>query len=133
MPRGLSLLLAPLAALTFALLPVSASAQSEPTTPLELSLPGITRFDLDRTEIAAFVDHMVTLGMTREAVDAVLAKAEPQPKIIDAMTKPAEKSLAWWEYRARFLDDHASELAVDLNIGFPVKRAKYRARVRDMA
>ena len=43
--------------------------------------------------------------MTREAVDAVLAKAEPQPKIIDAMNKPAEKSLAWWEYRARFLDD----------------------------
>ena len=32
-------------------------------------------------------------------------KAEPQPKIIEAMTKPAEKSLAWWEYRARFLND----------------------------
>ena len=48
---------------------------------------------------------MATVGMSRDAVEAVLAKAEPQPKIIDAMTKPAEKSLAWWEYRARFLDD----------------------------
>lgn len=104
MPRALSWHVALLAALTAALLPTSASAQPEPTAPLELSLPGITGFDLDRTEIAAFVDHMVTLGMTREAVVAVLAEAEPQPKIIDAMNKPAEKSLAWWEYRARFLD-----------------------------
>ncbi|MBS0387408.1 MAG: lytic murein transglycosylase B, partial [Proteobacteria bacterium] len=28
---------------------------------------------------------------------------EPQPKIIEAMSRPAEKTLAWWEYRARFL------------------------------
>ncbi len=103
--RGLLLLLALLPALTLALPNVSVDAQSEPTTTLELSLPGITRFDLERADISAFVEHMVTLGMSRDAVNAVLAKAEPQPKIIDAMNKPAEKSLAWWEYRARFLDN----------------------------
>ena len=46
---------------------------------------------------------MSSVGFTPEETYAVLAKAEPQPKIIDAMNRPAEKSLAWWEYRARFL------------------------------
>jgi membrane-bound lytic murein transglycosylase B len=103
MPRGLLLLL--LCALAPALRAAPALAQPDsPATP-EHTLPGHTRFDLGRADIAAFVEHMTTVGMSREAVDAVLAKAEPQPKIIDAISKPAEKSLAWWEYRARFLDD----------------------------
>jgi peptidoglycan lytic transglycosylase B len=105
MPRSLLLLLALLPALILAPRPASAGVHSKPSTTPEHSPPGRTRFDLERTDIAAFVDHMATLGMTREAVNAVLAKAEPQPKIIDAMTKPVEKSLAWWEYRAHFLDD----------------------------
>jgi membrane-bound lytic murein transglycosylase B len=33
----------------------------------------------------------------------VLAAAEAQPKIIESMEKPAEKTLQWWEYRARML------------------------------
>ena len=79
-----------------------APAQAEPA-PAERVLPGHSRFDLERPDITAFVDHMVSLGLSREAVYATLAKAEPQPKIIDAMNKPAEKALAWYEYRARFL------------------------------
>jgi membrane-bound lytic murein transglycosylase B len=88
-------------------LPLAASAGARPEAPAtqQHPAPGRPRFDLERADIVAFVEHMSTLGMTREAVDAVLAQAEPQPKIIDAMTKPAEKSMAWWEYRARFLDD----------------------------
>jgi membrane-bound lytic murein transglycosylase B len=95
-------LLLPLALL---LLPAAALAQPLPATTAEPSPAGRNHFDLARVDIAAFVDHMASAGMSREAVDAVLAKAEPQPKIIDAMTKPAEKSMAWWEYRARFLND----------------------------
>ena len=67
------------------------------------TLSGHTRFDLARSDISAFVDHLVTLGFRREEAFALLAKAEPQPKIIEAMTRPAEKALQWWEYRARFL------------------------------
>ena len=69
----------------------------------ERTLPGHTRFDLERADIGAFVDRLVAKGFRRDEVYALLAKAEPQPKIIEAMSKPAEKSLAWWEYRARFL------------------------------
>jgi membrane-bound lytic murein transglycosylase B len=66
-------------------------------------LPGHTRFDLNRADIVAFADRLAARGLAREAVFAVLAKAEPQPKIIEAMNRPAEKTLAWWEYRAHFL------------------------------
>jgi len=67
------------------------------------TLAGHTRFDLARSDISAFVDHLVALGFQRDEAFAVLAKAEPQPKIIEAMTRPAEKALQWWEYRARFV------------------------------
>jgi membrane-bound lytic murein transglycosylase B len=67
------------------------------------TLPGHTRFDLERADIGTFVDHMAKQGYAREQVYAVLAKAEPQPKIIEAMTRPAEKSQQWWEYRSHFL------------------------------
>ncbi len=69
----------------------------------EKVLPGHTRFDLNRADIVAFVDRVASKGLARAAVFAVLAKAEPQPKIIEAMNRPAEKTLAWWEYRAHFL------------------------------
>ena len=67
------------------------------------ALAGHTRFDLSRADIGKFVDHLATLGFTREEAYAQLAKAEPQPKIIEAMQRPAEKALQWWEYRARFM------------------------------
>ena len=35
----------------------------------------------------------------------LLAKAEPQPKIIELISKPAEKVSPWWEYRERFLTE----------------------------
>src|SRR5258706_540380 len=50
-----------------------------------------------------FVERLASRGFGRAAAFALLAKAEPQPAIIDAMNRPAEKALAWWEYRARFL------------------------------
>lgn len=64
---------------------------------------GHTRFDLGRADIGAFMDQMARKGFDRKALGLLLAQAEPQPKIIEAMTRPAEKSLAWWEYRERFL------------------------------
>jgi hypothetical protein len=66
------------------------------------SFTGRTRFDLDRPEIRDFVEataaaqKVAPLEMYR-----LLAQAEPQPKIIEAMTRPAEKVSPWYEYRAR--------------------------------
>jgi len=105
MARAPSCTTALLAALVLALAarPLAASPQATAAPPAERTLPGHARFDLERADIAAFVERMAGLGVPRESVYATLAKAEPQPKIIDAMNRPAEKALAWYEYRARFL------------------------------
>ncbi|MCC7462197.1 MAG: lytic murein transglycosylase B [Gammaproteobacteria bacterium] len=64
---------------------------------------GRGHFDLARADIGRFVDQLAAQGIVRERTLALLAAAEPQPKIIEAMERPAEKVLQWWEYRARFL------------------------------
>jgi len=61
------------------------------------------RFDLSRPEIQAFIDQLVAQGLDRAQLLAVLGAGEAQPKIIEAMERPAEKTLQWWEYRARML------------------------------
>ena len=71
-------------------------------------------FDLTRPEIAAFIDARVRQGENREQLVATLAAAEPQPKIVEAMTRPAEQALQWWEYRARFLTDERIDAGVKL-------------------
>jgi membrane-bound lytic murein transglycosylase B len=70
------------------------------------SFSGRDRFDLDRPEIREFVD--ATAAEQKIApleIYRMLAKAEPQPKIIELMTKPAEKVSPWWQYRERFLTE----------------------------
>ena len=78
--------------------PGSASAQD--------SFSGVARFDLDRPEIRDFVEKTAAAQKLQPLdVYRLLAKAEPQPKIIEAMNKPAEKVSPWYEYRARFLTE----------------------------
>jgi len=70
------------------------------------SFVGRTRFDLDRTEIQQFVEATAAANkMEPLDVYRLLAKAEPQPKIIELITKPAEKVSPWWAYRKTFLTE----------------------------
>jgi membrane-bound lytic murein transglycosylase B len=86
--------------LLFALLALSASALADG------SFTGRTRFDLDRAEIRAFVDATAKAQKMQPLdVYRLLAKAEPQPKIIELISKPAERVSPWWEYRANFLTE----------------------------
>jgi membrane-bound lytic murein transglycosylase B len=79
--------------------PVAAPAGASATQPI------IERghFDLTRPEIQSFIEQMTAQGLDRAQLTSVLGAAEAQPRIIEAMEKPAEKTLAWWEYRARML------------------------------
>jgi len=71
-------------------------------------------FDLSRPEISRFLDELGAQGMDRAAAAATLAQAEPLPRIIESMSKPAEKTMAWWEYRAHFLTNERIEAGVRL-------------------
>jgi membrane-bound lytic murein transglycosylase B len=64
------------------------------------------KFDLKRAEIVSFVNDVVARDqLEKRRVLALLRKGEPQPKIIEAVTRPAEKVTPWWEYHDRFLTE----------------------------
>jgi membrane-bound lytic murein transglycosylase B len=73
------------------------------------------RFDLSRPEIKTFIDEVAQRNdLKKRDLRKLLAKAEPQPKIIELITKPAERVSPWWEYRERFLTEERIQLGVDL-------------------
>jgi membrane-bound lytic murein transglycosylase B len=57
-------------------------------------------------QVQAFIADMVDRhGFTRDELLEVLGQAERRDDIIELMSKPAEKRLAWFEYRKIFLTD----------------------------
>ena len=63
-----------------------------------------TPFDIHRPEIAQFIDGVVAHdGWKRKAVVALLKEAQPQPKVLEIMSRPLEKIAPWWQYRERFM------------------------------
>jgi peptidoglycan lytic transglycosylase B len=80
-----------------------ASVAAQPALGLHHHTP---RFDVKRPEIVSFVKEVVARdALKRKAVLALLRKAEPQPKIIELISRPAEKVTPWWEYRDHFLTE----------------------------
>jgi membrane-bound lytic murein transglycosylase B len=61
-------------------------------------------FDLNRPEIQGFVSMLVSRhGFARGHVLETLADAEPQPRILELIARPAERVAPWWRYRSNFL------------------------------
>jgi membrane-bound lytic murein transglycosylase B len=71
--------------------------------------------DLTRQDVQAFVTTMVTQHQfDRQELTSILQNAVYQQKIVDAIQRPAEKTMAWWEYRARFLTDERINAGVQV-------------------
>jgi membrane-bound lytic murein transglycosylase B len=88
--------------------PASATASAAapvatPATPPSNETADQSHFDVTSADIRAYIEEAAAEGLNRSEVTALLAAAAPQPKIIEAMTRPAEKTLQWWEYRARLI------------------------------
>lgn len=61
-------------------------------------------FDITQPEIVAFIDAMSSKhGIDAGELQTLLSQGVFQPKIIAAMTRPAERVLAWWEYKDRLV------------------------------
>lgn len=87
-PQALTLLLG--------LVPLSASASAD--------------FDPDANDqVEAVVQALTEQGADREAVLATLSEARFQQPVIDAISRPAERSLTWGEYRNIFIQDERVE------------------------
>jgi membrane-bound lytic murein transglycosylase B len=72
---------------------------------LSVTLPA-QALDLKRSDVSSFIDKMVsTYQFDRTKLEATLRGAESKQSILDAISKPAEKTVPWFEYRDRFLID----------------------------
>jgi membrane-bound lytic murein transglycosylase B len=68
--------------------------------------PPAQALDGQRAEVAGFIAEMVDRhGFDREALGTLFGKVESRPAIIETMSRPAEKTMPWHEYRARFITE----------------------------
>lgn len=60
--------------------------------------------DLERADVQQFIDSMVEdHNYERSVLEDILGDAEIQPKILEAIAKPAERTLTWADYRPIFM------------------------------
>lgn len=84
--------------------------------------------DTDREDVAGFIDLMESRhGLPAEDTRRILATAEVQERILEAMRRPAEKVKPWHEYRQIFLTDKRIEAGVD----FWEANARILARIQE--
>ncbi|MFO7324570.1 MAG: lytic murein transglycosylase B [Pseudomonadota bacterium] len=82
-----------------------------PATLVALAVPAAAQqaartLDMTRPEVIEFVAQMEREhGFDRQETVWILRDAVPQPRIVEIMQRPAEGTMAWWEYRDRFLTD----------------------------
>lgn len=63
-------------------------------------------FDTSRPEIRSFIDRMVEEhSYDRAKLESVLADAESKESILEAISRPAERTLEWHQYRDIFLTE----------------------------
>ena len=62
--------------------------------------------DIERSDVQQFIDSMVSKHeYDRTTLTRVLRQARTQESILEAISKPAEKTKSWQEYRAIFLTE----------------------------
>lgn len=68
----------------------------------------------EHPQAQAMMDTLVAQeGFERDALTAVFAKASRQQTILDAISRPAEKTKAWYEYRPIFLNQKREDQGVE--------------------
>jgi membrane-bound lytic murein transglycosylase B len=69
-------------------------------------VPAARAFDIERPDVNEFIDQMVDKhDYDRETLNAVLSDAHSQKSILKAISRPAEKTKEWNEYRTIFLTE----------------------------
>jgi membrane-bound lytic murein transglycosylase B len=82
---------------------------------LLLSFAGPMQADyLDRDEVQVFIDELVEAeNVDREWLEQMFLDAEYSQSVIDAISRPAEKTLAWAEYQKIFLTQSRLESGIE--------------------
>ncbi len=73
--------------------------------------------DIERPNVKSFIDKLVsTHQFERAALERDLTAAETKQAILDAISRPAEKTIPWFEYRERFLIDKRIKLGQSFQV-----------------
>jgi len=86
---------------------------------------------VQRPEISQWVDEVVSHdGWSRKSVVTLLAQAQPQPKVLEIMSRPLERVAPWWEYRERFMTqeriDKGAQLWLDHRLALERIASEYQ-------
>ena len=69
-----------------------------------LFAPPLFALDTARPDVRAFIDEMVEKhGMNGAELNRLFVGVESKQAILDAISRPAERTIPWFEYRERFL------------------------------
>jgi len=69
--------------------------------------------DIERDNIKIFIENMVEKhGFDKKELSSILAQAESKESILNAISRPAEKTLTWNQYRDIFIKDERIEAGV---------------------
>ncbi len=83
-------------------------------------------FDAERDDIKVFIDELAQKhGFDRDYVRTTLTQSESKQKILDAISRPAERALAWHEYRKIFI----TKKRIDAGIAFMDEQADRLTRI----
>ena len=67
---------------------------------LQMSLAYAAGDYVDRPEVDSYIDSLVAdYDFSRQALEEIFLQAEKKDKIIELMSRPAERRLQWHEYR----------------------------------
>ena len=73
---------------------------------LLLGATSLQAFDTEREDVRSFVDQLRQQhGFDAAYVQDILEQSKTQQKILDAISRPAEKTKPWYEYRQIFITD----------------------------
>jgi membrane-bound lytic murein transglycosylase B len=84
--------------------------------------------DVKRPEVRAFIEETSReFGLARAHIESLIAQAETKQAILDAISRPAERVVPWYEYRDRFLTEKRILQGTD----FWVQHGEALRRIRD--
>ena len=83
---------------------------------LSVCAPRAIALDAGREGVAGFVAEMSSRhGFEASSLTALFAQVESRPSIVAAMKRPAEKTMPWNEYRARFVTERRVARGVEVS------------------
>jgi membrane-bound lytic murein transglycosylase B len=93
------------------------------------AMPAVSSaYDASREDVRLFIDELVRKhDFDTDYVQPMLAQSESKQRILDAISKPAERTLAWHEYRKIFI----TRKRIDAGIKFMEEHADRLARITE--